>query len=86
MFTIETTPIARAISNAKALHPKVKMVRFGEYTVTGSQGDTYTVRCWRDREGKNVDCTCPTRDGIACKHGLAAVNLHIAVARMRRGH
>jgi hypothetical protein len=76
MFIIEETPIAKAIANAKALHPKVRMVRFGLYEVTGSKGNTYIVRCWRDRAGKNVDCSCATRDGIACKHGMAAVPLH----------
>jgi uncharacterized Zn finger protein len=86
MFTIEKTEIARAIEGARALHPKVRMVRFGLYEVSGSGGDTYAVRCWRDRAGRHVDCTCRTRDGVACKHSMAAVSLHIAVARLRRGH
>ncbi len=86
MFALETTEISRAIANAKALHPKVKMVSFGEYQVTGSRGNAYTVRCYRDRGYKVVDCSCPTRDGIACKHGMAAVSLHIALAAQRRGH
>jgi hypothetical protein len=83
MFIIEDTPIARAIQNAKALHPKVKMVEFEKYEVTGSKGRTYTVRCSRRNEQKVVDCTCQTRDFTACKHGMAAVSLHIAVARQR---
>jgi hypothetical protein len=86
MFTLETTEISRAIANAKALHPKVRMVTFGLYEVSGSKGNTYAVRCWRDSAGKHVDCGCKTRDGVACKHGLAAVSLHIGIARQRRGH
>jgi hypothetical protein len=83
MFTIEITEIANAIERAKELHPAVRVKRFGEYLVGGSKGAVYTVRCWRDRQGRNVDCTCMTRDGIACKHGMAAVSLHIGLARMR---
>jgi hypothetical protein len=81
MFIIEQTEISRAIENAKRLHPKVRMVTFGLYQVTGSRGNAYAVRCWREGGQKAVDCTCATRDGIACKHGMAAVSLHIAVAR-----
>jgi hypothetical protein len=80
MFIIEKTEIAKAIENAKALHPKVRMVRFGLYEVTGSKGNTYAVRCWRERGMKHVDCTCPTKDGVACKHAMAAVGLHIYTA------
>jgi hypothetical protein len=45
MFNLETVRIERAIEKAKALHPKVRMVRFGEYQVSGSKGNDYTVRC-----------------------------------------
>lgn len=76
MFIIEKTEIAKAIENARKLHPVVRMVRFGLYTVTGSKGNEYIVRCWREKGMKHVDCTCPTRDGVACKHGMAAVPLH----------
>ncbi len=81
MFIIEQTEISKAVERAKELHPKVRMVTFGLYEVTGSQGNAYAVRCWRESGQKAVDCTCPTRDGVACKHGMAAVSLHIAVAR-----
>jgi hypothetical protein len=84
MFTLETTEVARAIENARALHPKVKMRRFGEYEVSGSKGNAYTVKCYRDRGQRVIDCECPTRDGIACKHGMAAVSLHIGLAAQRR--
>jgi hypothetical protein len=83
MFIIEKTDIAKAIERAKALHPKVRMISFGTYEVTGSNGNTYTVRCQRQSIGKVVDCTCQTRDFTACKHGMAAVSLHIAMARYR---
>ena len=75
--------ITKAIENARALHPKVKMVEFGEYAVTGSKGNTYTVLCYRVGDEKIVDCNCPAR--VPCKHSAAALSLHIAVAR-QRGH
>lgn len=80
MFTLETTEISRAIDRARKLHPKVRAIRFDLYEVTGSQGHTYAVRCWREGGQKVVDCTCPTRDGVACKHGMAAVPLHSFMA------
>jgi len=85
MFSLETANIEKTINNAKALHPKVKMIEFGTYEVTGSKGNTYTVKCYRKAGEKIVECNCATRDGIACKHSMAAVSLHIALAA-QRGH
>jgi hypothetical protein len=85
MFSLETANIERAIKSAKALHPKVKMIEFGTYEVTGSTGNTYTVRCYRKAGEKIVECNCATRDEIACKHSMAAVSLHSAMAA-QRGH
>ena len=83
MFALETTDLSRAIQNAKALHPKVKMLRFGEYMVTGSKGNEYTVKCYRFFGEKVVECSCKTRDGIACKHSVSALPLHLHVAAQR---
>jgi len=82
MFRLEETDIAKAVERARDLHPTVRVIAYGEYTVTGSQpGTTYTVKCYRDAEGfKTVDCTCKTKDGVACKHGMAAVALHLYMA------
>ncbi|MGB9178896.1 MAG: hypothetical protein WCB68_06560 [Pyrinomonadaceae bacterium] len=87
MFRIEETEIAKAIERARELHPTVRPVagRFGEYTVTGSRGSTYLVKCYRDPEGyKTIDCSCRTQDGVACKHGMAAVALHLYYALVRQ--
>ncbi len=75
--------ISQAVERAKQLHPKVRMVEFGEYAVTGSKGTIYTVLCYRVGDEKIVDCNCPAR--VPCKHSAAALSLHIAVAR-QRGH
>ena len=83
MFAIETTDMRRAIQNAKALHPKVRMIRFGEYAVSGSKGNDYTVKCYRFFGEKVVDCNCKTKDDVACKHGVSALLLHLHVAAQR---
>lgn len=85
MFNLDVAPIEKAIERAKALRPKVRMIQFGMYEVLGSQGNAYTVRCHRDAHGaKIVECSCPTRDGVACRHSMAAVSLHIAMAAQRQ--
>ena len=84
MFILKSKQqLTRAIENAKALHPKVRMVEFGEYEVSGSKGNTYTVLCYRAGDNKIVDCNCPSR--VPCKHSAAALALHVHVAA-RRGH
>jgi uncharacterized Zn finger protein len=85
MFIIEETELAKAIERARELHPTVRVIAFGEYTVTGSQqGTIYTVKCYRDEQNqKVVDCSCATRDGVACKHGMAAVALHLYMAAVQ---
>jgi hypothetical protein len=83
MFALETTDLSRAIQNAKALRPKVRMVCFGEYKVTGTKGNEYTVRCYRFFGEKVIECSCRTKDGVACKHGVSAVLLHLHVAATR---
>jgi len=75
--------ITKAIENARTLHPKVRMIEFGEYEVSGSKGHTYTVLCYRVGDEKIVDCNCPAR--APGKHSAAALSLHIALAA-RRGH
>lgn len=82
MFRLEDTEISKAVDRCRELHPTVRVIAFGEYTVTGSKaGSAYTVKCYRDEQGfKTVDCSCKTRDGVACKHGIAALSLHLYMA------
>jgi hypothetical protein len=82
MFILEETEINKAVDKCRELHPTVRIIAFGEYTVTGSrEGIIYTVKCYRDGQGfKTVDCSCKTRDGVACKHGIAALTLHLYMA------
>jgi hypothetical protein len=81
MFRLGTANLSKAIERARSLHPKVRCVMFGLYEVTGSKGNTYLVRCWKERTGKFVDCSCHTKDGVACKHGVAAIPLHSFIAQ-----
>jgi hypothetical protein len=83
MFALETTRLDRAIKNAKALHPRVRMISFGEYAVSGSKGNEYTVKCYRFFGEKVIQCSCRTKDGVACKHGVAALPLHLHIAAQR---
>lgn len=77
--------MAKAIERAKARHPRVTVKKFGEYQVTGSVGNVYTVRCERRGGVKTVDCECVAgRFGTPCYHALAAASVHIGIASMRR--
>jgi uncharacterized Zn finger protein len=59
------------------------MIEFGEYEVSGSKGNNYTVLCYRAAGEKIVDCNCPAR--VPCKHSAAALSLHVALAAQGRG-
>ena len=84
MFIIEDIQLEKAIERAKDLHPKVRMVKFGEHIVSSSKaGVEYIVKCFRAANQKVVACSCPTKNGTACKHDMAAVSLHVGLARQR---
>jgi hypothetical protein len=77
--------VAKAIERAKARHPRVMVRRFGEYQVTGSAGNLYTVRCERRDGVKVVDCECVAGQyGTPCFHAMAAASVHIGIASMRK--
>lgn len=77
--------VAKAIERAKARHPRVTVKKFGEYQVTGSAGNLYTVRCERRGNVKVVDCECMAGQfGSYCFHAMAAAAVHIGLASMRR--
>jgi hypothetical protein len=77
--------MAKAIERAKACHPRVTVKKFGEYQVTGSAGNLYTVRCEKRGTVKVVDCDCIAGQfGTECFHAAAAASVHIGVASMRK--
>ncbi len=85
MFILEgKETIAKAIERAKAVRPKVHVKNFGEYEVTGSKGNRYTVKCEVRRGQKIVDCDCVAgAHGTPCFHAAAAIAQHIHAATVR---
>lgn len=72
MFIIERASLSNATARARELRPTVIAKKEGGFTVSGSQGNEYTVTVRVVNDLHIVDCTCETRDSIACKHGIAA--------------
>lgn len=77
--------LQKAIEKAKTIRPKVYFVAFGHYQVTGSKG-YYTVICKKSENGfKTVECRCKGAEkGYVCYHAVAALSLHIGLARLRQ--
>ena len=82
MFILESRDtIRKAIERAKVVRPKVHIKNFGEYEVTGSAGNLYTVKCERRNGQKVVDCNCVAGQfGTPCFHAAVAIAQHIYVA------
>ena len=78
MFILKSKEtILKAMERAKAVHPKVRIRAFGEYLVTGSAGNIYTVKCERRNGLKVIDCNCIAGTfGTPCFHAAAAIPLH----------
>jgi hypothetical protein len=86
MFILkERQQLERAIEKAKKIRPKVHFINFGHYQVSGSKG-YYTVICKKSDNGyKLVECTCKGAErGLVCYHSVAALSLHIGLARLRQ--
>lgn len=86
MFILkEKSQLERAIAKAKTIRPKVAFVAFGHYQVSGSKG-YYTVICKKSDNGyKTVECKCKGGEsGLVCYHAVAALSLHIGIARQRQ--
>jgi hypothetical protein len=80
-----------ARKRADKLKPRIFILEYGQYEVTGSKGDVYTVGCRVNDSGqKIVYCSCeeryPRRPNSACYHIAAALSLHIYLANGRVGY
>ncbi len=77
--------LTNAIKKAKKVRPRVEFDHFGRYRVSGSKG-YYTVLCKRSGNGlRLVECTCRGSErGLVCYHAVAALSLHIGLARQRK--
>ncbi len=75
--------IQNAIKRAKQIKPKVKVISFGKYLVTGSKGNLYTVVCRKDERTNNkvVQCSCKAAERcMPCFHSAVAIAQHIYLA------
>jgi len=87
MIKLQAGKMTKAIARAKAIRPRVRVISASErvYSVTGSKGDTYTVRFAVVNGHKLGECDCAAgRRGRMCFHIPAAASLNIAVQSMRR--
>ncbi len=86
LTTIEA--MQKAIDKARNVKPLVRVVDFGNYSVTNKQtGATYIVTCEKRNGDKVADCTCKAgAHQRACYHVAAAVGAHIQLAAQRAAH
>lgn len=87
MFILKNkTQLERAIEKALKLRPTVKFDHFGRYRVSGTKGGYYTVLCRKSDNGfKTIACTCKGAErGLVCYHSVAALSLHIGLARQQK--
>jgi hypothetical protein len=77
--------LEKAVLKAKKIRTQVKFIAFGIYSVKGTKGNFYTVKCERMSSGeKLVSCDCKGGErGLVCWHSAAALSLHIGIARQR---
>ncbi len=89
MFILESAAqLEKAIVKAKKTRTQVKFIKFGVYSVKGTQGNFYTVECKRGTYGeKIVSCDCKAGQSgkpLVCFHSVAALSLHVGLARQRQ--
>jgi len=84
MLKLERDKMANAIRRAKDVHPKVRVINADArtYAVTGSKGNSYTVKFVVVNGDKLAECDCPAR-GL-CFHIASAAVVNIAVQSQRQ--
>jgi hypothetical protein len=85
MIKLSTATMKNGIARAKQIHPTVKMIGERTYSVSGSTGNTYTVKFTILNGIRFGECNCVAgqRDQM-CFHQAAAAAVQIAVASMRQ--
>ena len=86
MLNLEPKKMQKAIERAKAIHPKVKPISVTDrtYAVTGSKGDTYTVKFVVVNGLRLAECNCAAgRKGMMCYHVSAAAAVNMGLQGMR---
>ncbi len=77
--------LENASNKARTVKPRVRVNKFGLYTVTNkATGATYTVECAKRNGKRFAHCTCKAGErGNACYHIAAAVSAHLQLAAER---
>jgi hypothetical protein len=77
--------LQNAIIKARIVKPRVRINRFGNYTVTNKQtGVSYTVTCEKHDGKRLAHCTCKAgASGKVCYHVAAAIPAHMVLAAER---
>jgi hypothetical protein len=85
MFILQSAAqLEKAITKAKKTRATVKFITFGVYSVSGSKGNFYTVKCEKVGNEKQVICEClGASKGLVCYHAASALALHVGLARQR---
>lgn len=78
--------LEKAIAKAIKIRTQVKFISFGTYSVKGTKGNFYQVRCERTATGeKQVSCEClGASKGLVCWHSACALSLHVGLAKQRQ--
>ena len=88
MFILkDENQLQNAIKRAKQIRPKVKVLMFGKYLVTGPKGNLYKVVCRKDEQTNQrvVCCSCKAAErNLPCFHSAVAVTQHIYLAGNRQ--
>jgi hypothetical protein len=74
--------LEKAATKARTVKPIVRMIQFGLYSVQGSKGNFYTVKCEKVGNDKVVTCQCVGAErGLVCFHSCSALELHCTLAK-----
>ena len=87
MIKLQAAKMTKAIERAKTIRPRVRVISASEriYSVTGSKGDTYTVKLAVVNGLKLGECDCKAGNaGQMCFHIAAASQVNIMVQSMRQ--
>ena len=87
MIKLESNKMQKAIERAKAVRPRVRVISADErtYSVTGSKGNTYTVKFVVVNGLKLAECNCAAgQASMMCYHVAGAAQVNVMVQSMRR--
>jgi uncharacterized Zn finger protein len=87
MIKLTAETMTKAIERAKAVRPRVRVLSATDrtYSVTGSKGDSYTVRFAVANGNKLGECDCQAGQlNHLCYHVAAAAQVNVMIHSMRQ--